>query len=288
MNKPLSKKNIIVTGASRGLGLEIAKVLFKGGANLLLVARDRNRLEKVREELLSVATTSREIHLVVADMHAADAVDRIMEKTRSVWQSLYGLVNNAAMLGPIGKLWENEWDTWQETIAVNLLAPVAMCRACVPLMGKSAEGKIVNLSGGGATGPRPNFSAYAVAKTGIVRFTEILAVEVKDLNIQVNCIAPGALNTEMLAKVLEQGPEKAGSSEYSAAVRQLQEGGADPRNAAELCSFLLSSRSDHISGKLISAVWDPWRELDSHTDDLAKTDIYNLRRISPEDRGKKW
>ena len=288
MNKPLFGKNIIVTGASRGLGLEIAKTLFERGANLLLVARDSKRLEKIRKELLSVAETSNQIHLAALDIGISDDLNKIMGKVDTIWESLYGLVNNAAMLGPIGKLCENKWEAWQETIKVDLLAPVALCRACVPLMAKTGGGKIVNLSGGGATGPRPNFSAYAVAKTGIVRFTEILAEEVKDLNIQVNSIAPGALNTDMLQKILEAGSEQVGAAEHSAALRQVREGGADPKNAAELCAFLLSSLSDNISGKLISAVWDPWQELDSHADDLVKTDIYTLRRISPEDRGKKW
>jgi short-subunit dehydrogenase len=171
----LRHKNVIVTGASRGLGLEIAKVLAQKEANLLLVARDQLKLESVAAELSVEFGESAEINLLATDISLPNATDAIMKKAESIWGYIFGLVNNAAILGPIGKLWENSWDLWQATITVNLLVPVALCRACVPWMAFSGGGKIVNLSGGGATGPRPNFSAYAVAKTGIVRFTEILA-----------------------------------------------------------------------------------------------------------------
>src|SRR5947209_3358448 len=98
-----------------------------------------------------------------------------------------------------------------------------------PLMRECGQGKIMNLSGGGASGPRPNFSAYATAKAGLVRFSEILALEVRDINIHVNCVAPGAMNTEMLRDILRAGPEKTGEGEYTQAVRQAEEGGAFPQ-----------------------------------------------------------
>ena len=284
----IDSKNIIVTGASRGLGSEIARALSMTGANLFLVARDEKKLAALAREINAQRSSQQEVFFFGIDLANENSADRVVQRAREVWGSIFGLVNNAGILGPIGKAWKNDWEAWQETIKINLLAPVALCRTCVPWMAESGCGKIVNLSGGGATGPRPNFSAYAVAKTGIVRFTEILAEEISDLNIQVNCIAPGALNTDMLQKVLDEGREKVGDAEHSAALRQDREGGADPRLAAELCAFLMSSRSDKITGKLISALWDPWRDFSSYEDDLAATDIYTLRRIVPEDRGKNW
>jgi 3-oxoacyl-[acyl-carrier protein] reductase len=281
-------KNIIVTGASRGLGFVIARNLAGKGANLLLVARDITRLESSCQDLQRDADKGAEICFFDVNLNDTSAIDKIVRKARGAWDSLHGLVNNAGILGPIGKVWENDWDAWQETIEINLLAPVALCRACIPWMAESGGGRIVNLSGGGATGPRPNFSAYAVSKTGIVRFTEILAEEVRDLNIQVNCIAPGALNTDMLQAVLASSPAKAGASEHESAVRQSEEGGADPKIAAELCAFLMSSGSDKITGKLISALWDPWKDFEKYAEEIAETDIYNLRRIVPRDRGKSW
>jgi len=286
--KALRGKNIIITGASRGLGVHIAKAMWESGASLLLVARSKDALNDVQKRLESESLPGQVVHIAVADLRLTTAVDKIIQKGRRIWNRLDGVVNNAGILGPIGPVWENHWEAWEETLRVNLLAPVALCRACVDWMKESGQGKIINLSGGGATGPRPNFSAYAVAKTGIARFTEILAEEVRDLNIQVNSIAPGALNTDMLEIVLKEDPENVGVKEYDSALRQRESGGTSPQRAAQLCVFLASSASDGITGKLISAIWDPWESLQDHLSDLEQNDIYTLRRIVPQDRGKAW
>jgi 3-oxoacyl-[acyl-carrier protein] reductase len=284
----LTEKNVILTGASRGFGSHIARAMWRNGANLLLVARSGNALESLAKGLHESSMPSQQVHTVIADLKSPGAVDTIMGEALKAWKKLDVLINNAGIQGPIGCAWENDWEEWQEAIRVNLLAPVALCRASVPWMKDGGGGKIINLSGGGATGPRPYFSAYAVAKTGIVRFTEILAHEVREMNIQVNSIAPGALNTDMLQAVLNAGPEKAGQREYAQALKEAASGGADPSRPAELCVFLASSESGSITGKLISAAWDPWEELPLKMPDLAETDIYTLRRIVPKDRGKDW
>ena len=149
-------------------------------------------------------------------------------------------------------------------------------------------GTIVNISGGGATGPRPFFSAYGTAKAGLVRLSETLARETAGSGIRVNCIAPGAMNTNMNAAVLQAGAELAGADEFERAQRQAEAGGTPPDLAAELTVFLASPAGGEINGRLLSAVWDPWRELPSHARELASSDIYTLRRIVPEDRGKTW
>jgi 3-oxoacyl-[acyl-carrier protein] reductase len=286
--KALKGKNIIITGASRGLGVYITRAMWDSGANLFLVARSVDALNELKKDLETDAAPGQEVYITIADLGLSDATDVILKEAHQVWGRLDGLINNAGILGPVGPIWENPWNLWEETIRVNLLAPVALCRACIEWMKESGQGKIINLSGGGATGPRPNFSAYAVAKTGIVRFTEILSEEVRDLNIQVNSVAPGALNTDMLEAVLREESEKVGRHEYDRALRQKKSGGASLVQAAELCVFLVSSASDGITGKLISAVWDPWREFPKRLDDLKGTDIFTLRRIIPKDRGKDW
>ncbi len=287
-DRALAGKNAIVTGASRGLGTEIAQAMWRAGASLLLVARSGEALNRLRDELMSGAQDGQAAYVVSADLETPDAVLAVIGEARKVWDRLDVLVNNAAIAGPIGRAWENPWEEWEATIRVNLLAPVELCRACVPWMGEFGRGKIINLSGGGATKPRPNFSAYATAKSGLVRFSEILAHEVQHLNIQVNCIAPGAMNTDMVRAVLGAGPEKAGATEYARAARLAEGVGEPPRRAADLCVFLASSASDAITGRLISAVWDAWEALPEHVADLRESDIYTLRRIVPGDRGKDW
>ena len=281
----LAGKNAIVTGASRGLGLAIAEALGRAGANLLLVARSAEALSESRGRAL--ATGAPEAHVFPADLEHDSAPEEILIEARRIWSHVDILVNNAAIVGPIGKLWENDWDQWRCTIAVNLLAPVALCRLAVPWMAQSGGGAIINLSGGGATKARPHFSAYGTAKAALVRFSETLAEEAAPHNIRVNCVAPGAMNTAMLDAVLRSDPEAAGA-EYAQAQKQAREGGAPPELAAELCVFLASNRSDRITGKLISAVWDPWRNLTDYAADLRNSDIYTIRRIVPADRGKDW
>jgi NAD(P)-dependent dehydrogenase (short-subunit alcohol dehydrogenase family) len=118
--------------------------------------------------------------------------------------------------------------------------------------------------------------------------TENLAEELRGTRIDVNAVAPGALNTRLLAETLAAGPEKVGEMEFGRAVQQQKTGGASVEEAAELCVYLSSRRSDGISGRLISAPWDPWQELHNRLEELNNTDIYTLRRIVPEDRGRCW
>lgn len=287
MNDALSGKNVLVTGASRGLGREIAGAMWRAGANLLLAARSAAPLTDLQAGLMQTARTGQTAHVVVVDLGSPDAVKMIMDECRRHWDRVDVLVNNAAVLGPVGRAWENDWTEWQTTLRVNLLAPVELCRAMVPWMIERGGGKILNLSGGGATAPRPHFSAYATSKAALVRFSETLALEVKDRNIQVNCVAPGAMNTEMNRAVLQAGTERAGEAEYNRATQLALDKGL-PTRVVELCVFLAGARGDGITGRLLSAVWDPWQKLPEHMNELKESDIYTLRRIVPQDRGYHW
>jgi NAD(P)-dependent dehydrogenase (short-subunit alcohol dehydrogenase family) len=283
----LAGKNALITGASRGLGREIARAMWRQGANLLLVARTEAALFELRAEFLTAQQMHQQVHVLAVDL-AQDAAPKILDRAGRIWDRVDILVNNSAVLGPIGNAWENDWDEWQATIRVDLLAVVELCCAFVPWMIERGSGKIINLSGGGATAPRARFSAYATAKAALVRFSETLAEEVRGSNVQVNCVAPGALNTEMNRAVLTAGSEKAGMNEHARAVELASGGGTAPTRAADLCVFLASSAADGITGRLISAVWDPWPVLAHHVDELQGSDIYTLRRIVPKDRGKDW
>jgi len=283
----LEGRGIIITGANRGLGKEIARACVSEGAHVLLCARDGALLEQTRGELSRLAAGGQRILEQAADVSKPEEVRQVISRAENDLPRINGLVNNAAVLGPTDLVEKTEWGEWVRTIEINLLGTVLLCRAVVPVFRRQGYGKIVNLSGGGATAPRPRFSAYAASKAAVVRFTETLAQETGGTGIDVNAVAPGALNTRLLDEVVAAGPEKAGS-EYERAMKQKQEGGESLERAAELCVFLLSSASDHISGKLVSAVWDPWPTLADRRLELNQTDIYTLRRIRPEDRGREW
>jgi NAD(P)-dependent dehydrogenase (short-subunit alcohol dehydrogenase family) len=212
----------------------------------------------------------------------------MIQETLDEFPSLDILVNNAGVYGPKGDLEKTNWQEWVDAIHINLLGTVYPCRSVLPSLKERRYGKIINLSGGGATAPLPRLSAYATSKAAVVRFTETLAEETKEFRIDVNAIAPGALNTRLLDEVLNAGPERVGTEFFEKAKKQKAGGGSSLENAASLCVFLASSASDGITGKLISAVWDPWKDLPRYREELKNSDIYTLRRIIPKDRGKTW
>jgi NAD(P)-dependent dehydrogenase (short-subunit alcohol dehydrogenase family) len=282
----LEGKRVIVTGASQGLGRAIAESFLREGAVVLLCARSAEDLERTRAALEDVAP--RRIHAQVCDVANEDDVDALAECARSLLGGADILVTNAGIYGPKGRVEDIDWVEWVQAIQINLVGTAYCCRAFLPLLKESPRGKVLILSGGGATKPLPFLSAYAASKAGIVRFGETLAEEWKSYGIDVNMVAPGALNTRLLDEVLDAGPDKVGESFYKQALRQRESGGTPLERGADLCAFLASDAADKITGRLFSAQWDPWQNLEEFREELEGTDIYTLRRIVPEDRGKKW
>lgn len=279
---------ILITGANQGLGRAIAEACIAEGADVLVCARDEKLLNRTRCQLAAKASPDQRIMSQRADVSRREDVRRLFEVASQQLPRLDGLVNNAGVYGPKGPLEEVDIEAWCEAIEINLFGVVYACREVLPVFRRQGHGKIVNLSGGGATGPLPRISAYAASKAAVVRLTETLAEETRGTGIDVNAIAPGALNTRLLEEILAEGPERVGKEFYARALKQKENGGSPLSAASELCTFLLSPASNGITGKLISAVWDPWRELTRHARELDGTDIYTLRRIVPADRGLKW
>ena len=285
-DKNLHDRVAVITGASRGLGKAIAGAFAQEGARLLLVARDKDALAKTSKELLAAGANA--VHSLRADVSRIEDVEKVRRSCDALFPRVDILVNNAALQGPIGPAHTVDWVSWVHVIEVNLLGAVAMCRAFVPALSGQRYGKIINLSGGGAAGPRPRFSAYASSKAALVRFTETLAEELRGTGVDVNALAPGAMNTRLLDEVLDAGPEAVGLETYSQALEQREKGGTPLEEGARLAVFLASAASDGITGKLISAVWDEWESFPMHREELTSTDVYTLRRIVPADRNLSW
>src|SRR5204862_6702902 len=141
---------------------------------------------------------------------------------------------NAGVYGPMGLIEDVNWADWVRAIEINVYGSILPCRALLAHFKQHSYGKIVQLSGGGATNPLPRLSAYAASKAAIVRFMESLALEVRDSHIDVNAIAPGALNTRMLDEVLAAGPDRVGQEFYDRMARTKQEGGTPLDKGAAL------------------------------------------------------
>jgi 3-oxoacyl-[acyl-carrier protein] reductase len=285
--KLLAGKTCLVTGASRGLGRSLARRFWIEGASLVLAVRKPDAVADLFSDL--AAADGQSSTVVQVDLQSVESAGSLIPRTRAAGiERIDVLVNNAAVLGPIGSAWQSSPRAWNDTIVVNLTSPAIICSSAIPWMAERGGGKIINLSGGGATSPRRNFSAYAAAKAGLVRFSETLAAEAKGMGIAVNCVAPGPMGTDMLATVQEAGAEVASEREVAAAEKALGAGDATLEAATDLIVFLASRKGDRITGKLISALWDRWRDFPDHVEELGSSDVFTLRRIAGRDRGISW
>lgn len=284
----LQGRAALITGAGQGLGAQIAEHIVKAGASVVLCARGLASLETVRDRLTPLLQDGQKIVIQAADVARESDVDVLVTTALGHFPELDILVNNAGVYGPLGPLEDIDWQEWVAAININILGTVYPCRALLPHLKKRGYGKIVNLSGGGATNPLPRVSAYATSKAAVVRFTETLALEVKDNKIDVNAIAPGALATRLNEQLVAAGPDVVGAAFHAKMAKIVEAGGTPLALGADLAVYLASSASDGITGKLISAQWDPWQDLQKYRGDLDMSDIYTLRRIVPKERGKSW
>lgn len=288
MEKVLSGKVAIITGANQGLGLEIAHKYLAAGADLMLCARNATMLEQARTDLVAIASPGQKVVAQTADVSVESDVQNVVAQTLDQLNGCHILVNNAGVYGPKGEIESVDWSEWVAAMQINVFGSVLMSRTVLPHFKKQRYGKVIQLSGGGATSPMPRISAYAVTKAAIVRYAETLAEEVRGTGIDVNAIAPGALNTRMLDEILAAGPGKVGKAFYERSLQQKETGGAGLNKGAELALFLASPASDGITAKLISAVWDKWERWPEHLQELSDSDAYTLRRIAGRDRGFAW
>lgn len=288
MSEPLAGRAALITGASRGLGREIARHYVRAGADVMLCARSTEALEETREALAHEAAPGQRVRSRAADVSQPHAVELLAEAAIHALGRIDILVNSAGVLGPAGATETLEWSAWLRALEVNLLGSVLTCRALLGHFKRRGAGKIVQISGGGATQPLPGLSAYAAAKAAIVRFVETLAEETRAYGIEVNALAPGPLDTRLLDELLAAGPDAIGVPLHERCRRAKAAGPAPLERAAQLAVFLASSASDGITGRLLSAPFDPWITLPRHRAALGASDIYTLRRIVPEDRGQDW
>ena len=245
----LAQKVAIVTGASQGIGREIASEMAAAGARVVICARRAAEVEAVAAE---IRKRGGEAVAVAADVADDAAVQRVVGTAVDRYGTVDILVNNAGVAGAIGPFWEISPDDWRQCMDINVTGPWLLSRAVVPLMAAKREGRIINI--GSITGkrPLPNRSPYCASKMALLGLTRSLALEVGPQNITVNCISPGAVNSprlEMLAKnagmPLEELLKRA--AEGSALERVCQ-----PSDVAALCVFLAGPGAANITGQDIN------------------------------------
>jgi 3-oxoacyl-[acyl-carrier protein] reductase len=267
-------KVCVVAGASGALGEAIVRGLRAEGAQLAITYRTL-KPERLCEELAQGPERAASYRLDVTDYKQAETV---IQQINADFNGIDVLVNCTGLQGPIGPFDSLDIIEWVQTINTNLLGSVYLARAVLPIMKQRANGKIILFSGGGAAYGRPFFTAYSSSKAAVVRFAESLALELEASNIQVNTVAPGPVKSRMWDEMRAAG--QAGGPKLEEELKRMEEtGGVSPDRAAGLVAFLASERSQRLSGRMISAVWDDWEHFAERSDKIAATDALTLRRV---------
>ena len=278
-------RTIVVTGGSMGIGRAVVERCLQSGANVFFCARGEEKLAAALEELQNEHAGS--VAAEAADVSAGQDVARVFASAQARFGRIHAVIHAAAVLGPIGPITGLDPQEWLRTIEIDLFGTFLVTReACKHMTG--AGGRIVLFSGGGASGPLPNYSAYACSKVGVVRFAETVAQEMLPFGIEINCLAPGFVSTRMHEATIAAGPDKSGEAYFERTKREIEGGGASPKVAADAAFFLASEEAAGITGKFVSAVYDDWASWVSHAQELRDTEIFTLRRVLPKERGMNW
>ena len=274
--RQLEGRVALIIGGGRGIGRAIALAYAAEGARLALAARTESELRETAETI--AARQGTEVHTVVADVTNRQQVDNAVASTLERFGAIDVLVNNAGNLGPVGRLWENDPDEWEQTIAIHVMGTFYGCRAVIPHMLERGAGRIVNMSGVGG----PNVTAYEVAKMGITNLTENLALELADTPVTVNAISPGSIHTRMWEENRDRALEVGDMAMYERGVQVTSGQGASIERAAQLVVFLGSDACGKLSGRLIRAFADRFEDFPDQTDSIMSSEAYLMRRVDPD------
>lgn len=247
----IAGRTVIVTGAARGIGAGIVKVLARAGAGVLVTALTERYLKPLGEELKA---EGHDVETLVADATNAEDWQRTTDVALSRWGRVDALVNNLgdAIRGNLVPLAESEYDTslseeeWQRVVGINLTHAFLGCRAIGPHFIEKRKGKVINISGIAARRGSPGMLAYSVAKAGLVRFTQTVAQEWAPYGITVNSIGPGYFPDP------EHGdPEKIAHARKQA-LRTVPLGRVgEPVEVGFLALYLISDASNYLTGETI-------------------------------------
>lgn len=267
--------DIVITGASSGIGAALGKALIADGHRLFLCARREERLAELTDKGRLAAYRK----VDVADERQVGAFADAVGQSAG---GLDALVCCAGAYGPIGSIDRLDSNEWMQALQANLFGTFLTVKAFLPLLSKRKGARVLTFSGGGAFNPLPNYSAYAVSKAGIVRLTETLAEELKPLGIAVNGVAPGFVRTEIHDATLAAGPGLAGQAFYEMTQAKLREGAVPMEVPVDCVRFLLSGAADGLTGKTLSASFDPWNDpaFSRNIEALNGSELYTMRRMN--------
>lgn len=252
LNSPLPGSIVLITGGGRGIGRLYAERLAAIGARVVLVSRSAKELDEVADAIRSRGGTA---SWFVVDVTDTIAVQHLVERIEDEVGAIDVLINNAGVRGPVGNAWECDWDGWWRTIEVNLGGAVAFTHAVIPKMTARRKGRVVNIVSEAGVYRWPTVSAYSVSKAALIKFSENLASECRDLSLSVFAYHPGflpiGLAAEALALEASRTPAEARVAAWCRAQLELSDAASPDQSATQLVA-LLSGAYDSLSGRYIT------------------------------------
>ena len=233
----LKEKNIIVTGASGGIGNSIVKKLYENGANILATGTKKEKLEDLKSKFNNIKILS-------FDISQSDLIDEFVENaTKALGGNLYSIINNAGITKDNLAI-RMSFDEWKKVIEINLTSTFLLSKSAIKRMLKNKKGKVINITS--VVGHTGNLGQanYTAAKAGIVGMSKSLAIEYAKKNININCISPGFIKTSMTEKIESKYKDLIISKIPSARL-------GEPEDIANAVLFLASDKSDYINGETL-------------------------------------
>jgi len=266
--------NILITGGGSGIGAALSKSLAQDNHQIVICGRREKKLKEV-------ANNHKKILYKTCDVSDEQQVVQLKKFVKKSIKYLDVIINCAGVFGPINRFDKTNSNHWKKTFEINTFGTYLIIKHFLDLLLLSKTKKIINFSGGGAFSPFPHYSAYAVSKAAVVRLTENIADELFDYKVHINCIAPGFVTTDLHNETLLAG-ETAAGKQYQITKKKLKEGSVPITTPVECVKFLISEKSDGLTGKTISASFDKWNEVffQESIKKITESDLYTLRRIN--------
>jgi short-subunit dehydrogenase len=273
-----------ISGATGYAGSMLSDHLASQGLDLLVSARDGAKLQKAVHDLSRKFPTIN-VYGIPCDLSRPASWDSSSANIKDF--QIRNYINCAGIQGQLGAGSEISYEEMERVFNVNLFSSIYFTNLFIKNLKPGKNLSIIHFSGGGSTGPRPMFMPYSLSKTSLLRFVENFSIENKDRDIKINAIAPGIMRSKMQEQVINT-PGMLGTVDELLAQKSLASKESQNSKLLALCDFLLSEKSQGITGKLISAEWDNWSEWPNHLTELKSSDLYTLRRITGRDRGQSW
>jgi NAD(P)-dependent dehydrogenase (short-subunit alcohol dehydrogenase family) len=242
MNTDLTNKKTLVTGGARGIGLATVEALAKAGADVTFTARNQPSIDRALAELPEGISARG----VICDATDQPAVKALMAEGFDI------LINNAGVIGPIGRMTDVDIEDWSKNIEVNLTSAFYVIQQALPYMTKHG-GTIVNLSSGAAHSPMEGWSAYCAGKAGVAMLTRCVDKEFDDQGVRIFGFAPGIVDTDMQGLVRESGINP---------VSDFKRSDLSPAwEPAQGITWLCTSAADALSGRELDVRHEEFRRL---------------------------